>query len=549
MSERSADDAVAQGRAALASGAWSEAYARLAAADALTPLEPEDLDRLASAAFLVGQDAASVQFRTRAHNAFLERDQPKRAAASAFWLAFTMLDNPAFRAQAAGWLARAQRLVDELGQPCVEQGWLLCGAARQMAARAEFGAANAAFAQAAAIGTQFGDKDLLTMARHGQGRSLLAMNHVDAGLALLDEVMVAIAGGEIAPIITGALYCSVINACTDLFDLRRAHEWTAALDGWCGAHPDIVPFRGYCLIHRSQLKQHHGAWDDALTEARRACERLTDSAGRPEAGAAYYQLGELYRLRGEFAKADDAYRLASQVGHRPQPGLALLRASQDQIDAADAAIRLALQERSDRPTRIQLLRAAVAIALDRHDAAAAHTHAAELEEWATRLQAPYVTAVACHAWGEVLLADAQPLAALERLRAAASGWSDLDAPYHHARTRALIAQAYGQLGDAEGSRLEFEAALDVFERLGAAPDAARVATWLGSAPIPTSTALTGRELEVLRLIATGVTNRAIASRLGISDKTVARHISNIFTKLDLPSRAAATAYAYEHKLV
>jgi DNA-binding CsgD family transcriptional regulator len=530
-------------------GAWSEAYALLRAADARAPLDPEDLDRLATTAYLIGEDAASVQARTRAHAAFLERAEPIRAACSAYWLAFTILERPDQRAQAAGWLARAQRLLDDVKEPCVERGWLLCGSARQHAAAGEIASAHAAFTQAAEIGARFGNRDLMALARHGQGRTLLAMNQTTAGLALLDEVMIAVTGGEVAPLVAGVVYCSVISACHDLFDLRRAQEWTAALQGWCVSQPDLVPFRGYCLIRRSELMRLHGAWQDAFTEVRRACERLTDSPSRPEAGAAYYQLAELHRLRGEFAEADEAYRLASQAGRKPQPGLALLRLSQGHADAADASIRLALQETRDGRGRVLLLCAGVEIMLARNDIAGARSASDELVQLAARIDLPFPHAVSSQALGAVALAEGKPMPAVDSLSDARSVWQELNAPYELAQVRVLMGLAYRELGDSEGARLEFEAAHEAFEKLGATPDAARVAALNVHTSPPVSTGLTGRELEVLRLLATGVTNRTIAARLAISEKTVARHVSNIFTKLDLPSRAAATAYAYEHRLL
>ncbi len=536
-------------REAFDRGAWSDAYAWLAASDARAPLDPDDLDRLATAAYLIGEDETSVQARGRAHAGYLERGQRTHAALSAFWLAFTILDKPSQRSQAAGWLARAQRLLDELDEPCVEQGWLLCAAARQHAARSDFASAHAAFTQAADIGARFRDRDLTTLARHGQGRALLAMNKTAEGLALLDEVMISVTGGEIAPTVAGAVYCSVITACHDLFDLRRAQEWTAALQGWCASHPDVVPFRGHCLIRRSELMQMHGAWQDAVDEARQACERLTDPPRQPEAGAAHYQLAEMHRLRGEFAVADEAYRRASQAGRNPHPGLALLRLSQGQTEAADAAIRLALKETRDQRSRVLLLRATVESMLARHDLAAARAAAAELAHLAERFESAFVRAASSHACGAVLLAEGQGVRALESLRQAWTAWDDLDAPYEIARVRVLIGLANRLLGDHEGALLELDAAHDVFARLGAVPDAAFVEALGEPASPPTSTGLTGREIEVLRLIATGATNRAIAGRLAISEKTVARHVSNIFTKLDLSSRSAATAYAYQHKLL
>ena len=546
-----------EGRAAFESGAWSASYRLLNAADAQNPLDPTDLDRLATAAYLIGEDAASVQARTRAHAGFLERGEPVRAARSALWLAFTMFDKARQRAQAAGWLRRAQRLLGEVRGPCVEQGWLLCGSARQRVAAGEIAAAHTAFIQAAEIGERFGDVDLTALARHGQGRTLVAMNDTAAGLALLDEVMVAVAGGEIAPIVTGAVYCSVITACHDLFDLRRAQEWTTALEGWCAAHPDVVPFRGYCLIHRSELMRLHGAWQAAFTEAQRACDRLTDPPSQPEAGAAYYQLAELHRLRGELAKADEAYRLASQAGRNPQPGLALLRLSQGQLDPAAASIHLALQEARDRRSRVLLLRAGVDIMLAGNDVAGARAACEELAQIAEGLDVLFPRAASLQAHGAVALAEQEPFPALERLRVACATWQELDAPYELAQCRVLIGLAYRLLGDNDGAQLELEAAQEIFEKLGAAPAAARVAMLTAQVSqqgsqrdsLRAGAGLTGREIEVLRLVATGAKNRTIAGRLRISEKTVARHVSNIFTKLDLSSRAAATAYAYTHKLL
>lgn len=542
-----------EGRAAFERGAWSESYRLLCTADSQIPLEPADLDRLSTAAYLIGEDAASEQARTRAHAGFLDRGEPVHAARSALWLAFTMFDKSRQRAQASGWLARAQRLLDDVKESCVEQGWLLCGFARQRVATGDVASAHAAFKEAAEIGDRFRDVDLTALARHGQGRTLVAMNDTAAGLALLDEVMVSVAGGEVAPIVTGAVYCSVITACHDLFDLRRAQEWTTALEGWCAAHPDVVPFRGYCLIHRSELMRLHGSWQAAFSEAQRACERLTDPPAQPEAGAAYYQLAELHRLRGEFAKADDAYRLASQAGRNPQPGLALLRFGQGQLDAAATSIRLALQETYDRRTRVLLLCAGVEIMLAGQDVAGARAACDELVRIAEELNVSFPRALSLQARGAITLAEGQPFPALEFLRAACTRWQELDAPYEIAQCRQLIGLVYRQLGDEDGAQLELEAAQDSFEKLGAAPAAAQVAALTAQAPAQVSsgggTGLTGREIEVLRLVATGAKNRAIAGQLRISEKTVARHVSNIFTKLDLSSRAAATAYAYKNRLI
>ena len=544
-----ASAALARGRAAFEHEAWSDAYSQLAAADRHTPLDPDDLDRLATAAYLVGEDATAADARARAHAGFLDRGDEVRAARSAFWLAVSLLDKPAHRAQASGWLARARRLLEACGRDCVEHGFLLCTIARQKAGEGDLGFALTAFEQAAAIGARFRDPDVTAFARHGQARVLLRMNRRNEGFVLLDEIMVAVTGGELTPMIAGVIYCSLISACYDAFDLRRAQEWTTALTGWCNAHPDMVPFRGTCLVRRSELLQLHGAWQEAIAEAERASNWLAHAPDEPDAGAAHYQQAELHRLRGDMMRGDEAYRRASQAGRTPYPGLALLRLAQGRVEEADAAARRMLQETRDKRARARVLGAAVEIMLARSDVPSASAAAGELEELAGEFDAPLLRAAAAQASGAVALAEGRPAAALERLQAAWTGWRELDAPYEVARVRTLIGLAYQQLGDEDGAHLEFDAAQESFDRLGAAPDAARIIALMAPAGPAVSGPLTGREVEVLRLVATGKTNRAIAGDLAISEKTVARHLSNIFTKLDLSSRAAATAYAYEHKLL
>jgi DNA-binding CsgD family transcriptional regulator len=543
------DESLALGRTAFEQRKWSAAYTRLAAADKASPLEPDDLDRLATAAYLVGEDTASVDVRGRAYHGFLERGESVRAARSAFWLIFTIYGKPDFQAQATGWQARARRLLSECSEECAEHGLLLCGSAFQRARAGDFETAYSEFKEAARIGARFKDPDLTALARHGEGRALVTMNRSVDGFAMLDEVMVAVTSGEVGPMIAGVVYCSVISACHDLFDLRRAQEWTTALAGWCATQPDLVPFRGSCLIRRSELLQLHGEWQDAIGEVQRACERLASRGNESDAGAAYYQQAELYRLRGEFEKAEEGYRLASRAGRKPDPGLALLRLAQGQTEAAGVAIRRVLQEVQTVRMRAQALSASVEIMLASHDVPAARSAADELKVIADKLDAPFLRAASAQALGAVALAAGNVDASIESLREALSEWQELDAPYPLAQVRTLIGLAYRKLGDEDGARLEFDAAQEAFERLGAAPDTARLTALLTPTTRPLSGGLTGREVEVLRLVAAGKTNRTIATELAISEKTVARHVSNIFTKLDLSSRSGATAYAYEHKLL
>ena len=499
------------------------------------------------AAYLIGLGAESTDALGRAYQEFLSHGAPARAVRCVFWLAMGLFDR-GDHAQAGGWLGRGRRLLDDDRLDCVEQGYLLLPIGLQQSASGEHARAHETFGQAVQIGERFADPDLIALARDGQGRALIDLRRPAEGVALLDEVMVAVTAGETSPAVAGIVYCSVLSACQEIFDLRRAREWTAALSSWCASQPDMVPYRGECLVRRAEILRLQGSWPDAMEEARRANEVLS-RPGQRSVGAAFYQLAELHRLRGEFAQAEETYRQAAQLARKPQPGLALLRLAQGQIDAARAAIRRVLDEAKDRRTRAVALGPSVEIMLAAGDVAAARAAATELQEIAAHLDAPLLRAMSAHATGAVQLASGDARAALGTLRQAWSTWLELDAPYEAARVRVLIGLACRELGDDDATALELDQARQAFQRLGAAPDLTRVDSLGRLAPTERAGGLTAREVQVLRLVAAGKTNRAIATALSISEKTVARHISNMFTKLGLSSRAAATAYAYQHDLV
>jgi len=343
------------------------------------------------------------------------------------------------------------------------------------------------------------------------------------------------------------VYCGVILACEEVYELRRAKEWTAVLTRWCEGQPDLLAFTGRCLVHRAQLMQLQGAWPDALEEAERANRRFEKSMNQGAAGKACYLQGEVYRLRGEFTEAEEAYEKASLLGLEPQPGLALLRLAQGNADAAAAAIRRVVGETADGLRLAGLLPAYVEILLAVGDVEEARRACGELEEIAAQCDSELLDALLAQSQGAVELAAGDARSALVSLRRAARTWQELEAPYEAARARLLVGRACKALGDEEAFALELDAARRTFEELGARPDLVSIDSPTENAAAPHG--LTARELEVLRLIATGKSNREIASELVISEHTVARHVQNIFRKLGVPSRTAAGAFAFEHDLV
>jgi tetratricopeptide (TPR) repeat protein len=473
LPEGSGSGALERGRDAYRRRAWGEAYARLTAADRDGPLEPEDLERLAVTCTLLGRDAESAACLARAYQGFVGRSDRDRAARAAFWLVLDLMERGDV-AQASGWMGRVRRLVGEAPGDSAGQGFVLLPDAWRALAEGDLDTALPILDRVAAIGERFGDPDLVAATRLAQGRTLLRAGKVKEGLALLDEAMVAVTTDEVTPIVAGGVYCSVVSGCQEVFDWRRAQEWTAAMSRWAAPQPDLVLFRGQCLLRRSEVLQLRGDWDGALEEARRALARLLDPPGQPSLGNAYVQLAELHRLRGELSEAEEAYRLASQHGARIQPGLALLRMAQGDPAAALASLRRALEESPEPRFRPMLLAAGVEAALAADDVPAARTAAEELATVAADVGVPYLRALSARAGAAVRLAEGDTRAALGELRQSEAIWQELEAPYEAARTRVLVGRACGELGDVAGAEMSLAGAAAVFDRLSAAPDRTQV---------------------------------------------------------------------------
>jgi DNA-binding CsgD family transcriptional regulator len=541
-------DELERGREAYENRAWLDAYDALSRADAASPLEAADIELLATSAALVGERDAHLSLLERLHKLRLEAGDMERATKAAVVLGMNLAVVGEV-GPAMGWFGRAERLVAQVTGDSVVPGYLLLPVAVQRMSANDAEGAHRAASEAASIATRFDEPDLFATSSHFAGAALIKQGRVDEGLQVLDEAMVAVTSGEVSPFLAGVVYCGVIACCEEAFEPRRAHEWTNALTRWCEAQPQLVSFTGRCLAHRAGIKQLHGAWADALEEAVLARERCEQAMNRAATGQASYQQAELHRLRGDYAAAEAAYRDASRYGREPQPGLALLRLAWGDVEAAAAALRRALAETVEPLQRAVLLPAYVEVALAQDAVDEAASASAELDEIDGRHGRPMLHAIAAQVRGSVELARGEPQGALRSLRDAWQVWDELDAPYEGGRVRLLVGRACKALGDEDGAALEFEAARAAFDRLGAAPDVAHVDALSGRAESFETHGLTSRELEVLRLLASGRTNRDIAAELVVSEHTVARHVQNIFAKLGVSSRTAATAFAFEHDLV
>ena len=544
------DNAITAARASYDRMAWAEACERYVAADHEEPLGPDDLERAAQAAHLSGRDHDADAFSQRAVHGYEEAGDPERAALGAWWLGMSLMQRGDM-AQAGGWFARAGRLVE--GLDSAVHGYLAVPMALGELFGGDATSARPKFEFALETGERFGDNDLRTLARLGLGRSSILLGDDAVGLALLDDAMVTVTAGEASPVVVGIVYCAVIEACQLIFDLRRAREWTAALSRWCDAQPELVPFRGACLIHRAEIMTFNGAWANAMDEVVRACDYLAETHNLAVADA-LYQRAELCRLRGQFDEAEAFYMEASDRWPRAptRAGAAPPRArtDHDRGGRAPASARRGPSAVGASPPACALHRGA---ARNRRRDRSRCSRARSSPR--SRGASPVRTSTR---WRRAPQARWRSRTAPRRRRSTFSARRGAPGvisrcPTRRRGARVLIGLACRELGDEETAEMDLRAARHTFADLGAASDVARVDVLLAaSAPTATEGAsaspLTGREAEVLQLVAAGKTNRQIAEALVISEKTVARHISNIFVKISVSSRSAATGYAYQHGL-
>jgi DNA-binding CsgD family transcriptional regulator/tetratricopeptide (TPR) repeat protein len=539
-------NAIEQGREAAARRAWGRAFHAFAKADRAGRLGAEDLERLGVAAYMLGRNDDHLECMKRAHRAHQDAHDAARAARCAFWAGI----NLAMRGQAthaAGWFGRARRLAERGPKDSAEHGYLLVPSLLQRAGEHDWRGVAEVARKMERIAERHGEMDLYALAAHERGHALVRLGRVEAGLRLMDEAMVCAMADELSPVVTGLVYCSAIAYCQDILQLGRAQAWTQALSGWCEQQPDMVAHTGQCLIHRAEVMQLRGDWRMALREAQKAKAQFAKAMSSAVAGQAWYREGELHRLQGRIEQAEAAYRESGRRGYEPQPGLALLRLVQGKTAAAASAIRRVLSETSDPMRRARLLAAAIEIHLAVASSDDAGAACGELEQLARGRRSAFLDALAAHSRGALELARGNARTALAALRRACEAWRQLDVPYEAARARVLVAKACRALGDAEGAALELDAARRAFSALRATPDLAGVDAL--ARRVEPGHRLTARELEVLRHVAAGSPNKVIARNLTLSSRTVDRHVSNIFDKLGVSSRSAATAFAYRNRLV
>ncbi len=535
-------DQLRQAREAFERRDWALAFERLQSAG---DLSVADMMALATAAFLIGDADDAVRALQAGYQDRIKNGDALGAVRFAFWLGF-VLNTRGEMAVGGGWVARAERLLESQPEDIVERGYLLIHEFFQHLFRGDFARAEDIAARVVQTGRRFQDADLVAQGLNCQGRIMIYSGRVREGLALLDEAMVGISAGEVSPIIAGSVYCSMIEACQELSDFSRAASWTMALTRWCDAQPSLVPFTGQCSLHRGQIMRLRGAYDEALAEFALAQRRYQAEGTIAPAGRALAEQGDVLRIRGKLDEAEAAYRQAAELGHEPQPGLLLAWLARGRTAAAIPAVRRLLAEAQGPVQRSWLLPAAVQAMVAAQLLEEARQYSDELSGIASAFGSSALQAAAAYAAATVELASGEMDEALRQARDSCRLWSDIGSPYETARARVLVARALRELGDEDSARSELAVARGSLAEMGAAPATEEVDRLLHRAR---PGGLTEREVEVLKLVAEGRSNPDIAQALVLSQKTVERHLSNIFTKLAVPSRTAAAAYAHEHGLM
>jgi len=530
-------------RDALARHDWQVAFDAATAVAVDDPaLDAERGDLLADAAWWLGRLDDCIAAREHAYRTYDELGDDRRAGQCAVWLweHYAITARPA---NASAWLRRARRALE--GQTeCIEYGALLLREAETAHGAGELDRADALATEAITLARSLRSPDLEAEALQAKGRVLIDRGDVAEGMGHLDEAMLFAVEGRLRPFSTGKVYCSLIGACEQLGDYDRAAEWTEATTRWADQHPFAI-FPGICRVHRALVLKRRGSLEEAEREAARACEELAHSH-ISNSGAAYAEVGDIRRRLGQLDEAEAAFARGQEITGRPCAAVALLRLAQGRVDAAQTIIARCLTETSTPLSRANLLPLQAHIAIAAGDLDAAAEALAELDTIVAAFDNPEHGAAARSTRGRLELACGDTEAACATVGQAIEQWLGLGVPYEVATARTMLGQALRERGDDAAAAESFAAAAKLFDQIGARLDAHLLAA--ESTPVLPA-GLTGREVEVLQLVAAGLTNNEIASELFLSAKTVSRHLSNIFTKIGVTSRAGATAFAFEHGLV
>ena len=520
--------------------AWADATELFRRADAESELEIDDLEALVWAAAVSAHDREMLSALDRVYAYHAEKGDHDKSARAAFWsgLRSMMIGDIGL---GSGWLQRAGKHAEQTAPDSVERGYLLLPQVFMHRDKGAYEAAVEIADKAIAIGQTQDEPDLIALAGSLKGGILFRLGRIDEGYVPIDETMLLANSNRLSPVVTGVVYCEIVASCCRVLEMVRAREWTAILDDWCRRNPQAKAFNGVCQVHRAEVLQLEGNWSEAFAEAERAGHGLEGTTEQTARANAAYRRGEILRLRGDYSAAEAEYRLAGEGGIDPQPGLPLLRLAQGRRQEAVAMIHRALQTAGDLPRKSALLPAGIEIFIACDDLDTAERLCREMREIAETFGTEVLTRVADQGYGSLALARGAFADAVPALIRARQYWSEFGAPYLVARLRVDIARGCTELGDLESAAMELDAAEKLFHELGAEPDLARTRTLRANRKPSDSHILTAREREVLALMAAGGSNRTIAGKLGLSPKTVNRHVENIFGKIGVSSRAAAVA--------
>lgn len=533
-------DLVHAAREAYNNGDWADATALFLRADAEAALGIEDLESLVWAAAVSAHDKEMLATLERVYAHHVENQDHARSAQAAFWSGIRnmMIGDVSI---GAGWLQRAAKHAAQTEPDCVQRGYLLLPRVFMNRAKGDYETAVEIADEAMKFGEKCDEPDLVALAGSLKGSILFLLGRIDDGYDPIDEVMLLATGAKLSPLVTAIVYCEIVTSCCRVQEMVRAREWTAILTAWCQRNPQARAFGGVCKVHRAEILQLEGNWNDAYSEAEQAGKSLAGTTEQTAMALAAYWQGEILRLRGNNRESEREYRRASEIGIDPQPGFSLLRLSQNRLDDAVSMISRSLKTAADMPEKAALLPAAIEILIAKEDLDAAQVLCAEMASIADSYATEVLLRVADQCHGALAMAQEDYSVAVSALKRARDYWTEFGAPYLVGRLRVDIARGMMAMGDDVSANMELDAAEKLFSELGAAPDLAHIGSMrAASRPSPTG-GLTLREKDVLRRMADGETNREIAEALGLSPKTVNRHVENIFDKLEVSSRAAAVA--------